>query len=117
MTAHVVSLQRAGRDRADETVRRSLKAEITLSGRSVEEIAEAAGMVAATLYRRLAGKGSQQAFYAGEVAVLAEILEVSIDDIYAGKVSAAVTLETVPFRVGRAERSVNDHNLTPSRVA
>jgi transcriptional regulator with XRE-family HTH domain len=83
MTAEVAPLFPTG-DRADETVRRTVAALIEGRNLTVDQAAVMAGMTRATLYRRLSGKGSRQAFMAGEVASLARVLRVRIDQLYDG---------------------------------
>lgn len=68
----------------DETVRRTIDALIRGRELTRDEAASQAGIDRATLYRRLAGKGSRQAFKAGEVAALAHILDVPVARIYDG---------------------------------
>ena len=70
-------------------------------GLKVEQLAPMAGMTAATLYRRFAGRGSMSPFTVGEVAELAAALEMEIADVYAGRVKIS------------AHRSDNLCYLTP----
>jgi transcriptional regulator with XRE-family HTH domain len=83
MTAEVVRVFPIG-ERADETVRRSIRALIEGRDLRKDDVAEAVGMTKATLYRRLGGHGSVQAFTAGEVATVAAYFGVSIESIYTG---------------------------------
>ena len=83
MTADVSPIFPTG-DQTDETVRRTVRALIEGRGLSRDDAASLAGIDRATLYRRLAGKGSQQAFKAGEVAALARVLNVKVSDLYEG---------------------------------
>lgn len=83
MTAQVIELLPTG-ERADETVRRTIKALIEGRDLNIEDVADRAGLARATLYRRLSGHGSKQAFKAGEVATLAAYLGVRIEAIYSG---------------------------------
>lgn len=83
MTAEVSPLFPTG-DRADETVRRTIDALIRGRDLTVEQTAKMAGIHRSTLYRRLGGKGSRQAFTAGEVSALARALRVTIQDLYGG---------------------------------
>lgn len=80
-----------------------------MAGRGVdmEQLAEMTGFSLSTLYGRFAGSGAKRAFFAGEVAVIARALAVPIESIYSGKLD-----------LSRAERSVNNRNLTfPPAVA
>lgn len=83
MTAEVVNLFPTGSD-ADDVVRQTVRAVMKGKGMSVEEVAPHAQMSPATLYRKLAGKGSREAFKAGEVATLARILNVGVEALYSG---------------------------------
>lgn len=85
MTAEISPTFPAG-DQAqiDETVRRTIDALIKGRELTRDEAANRAGIDRATLYRRLAGKGSRQAFKAGEVATLARLLGVPVASIYDG---------------------------------
>lgn len=83
MTAEVLELFPTG-DEADDTVRQTIKALMKGRELSVEDIAPRLGMSPATLYRRLGGKGSREAFKAGEVASAARILKVKVGQIYDG---------------------------------
>lgn len=69
---------------ADETVRRTVRGLIEGRGIKVQTLAEAVGMQQSTLYRRLGGDGSQQAFSAGEVAAIASYFRVSVAQIFEG---------------------------------
>ena len=92
VTAQVLTYPSAGAI-ADETVRRSVKALIKGRGVSTEDLARAIGMTPSTLYRRLAGKGSSQAFSAGEVALIAASLGVPITDLFSGLGGAVAASE------------------------
>lgn len=83
MTAEVSPIFPTG-DQADETVRRTIDALIKGRGFTRDEVANLAGIDRATLYRRLAGEGSRQAFRGGEIAALARVLNVKVADIYEG---------------------------------
>lgn len=83
MTAEVMLHPSAGA-LADETVRRAIKALIEGRGENKEVLAKRIGMTPSTLYRRLAGRGSSQAFSAGEVYLIATYFAVPIGDIYSG---------------------------------
>ena len=93
MTAEVLTHPSAGAI-ADETVRRSVKALTKGRGVSTEDLARAIGMTPSTLYRRLAGKGSSQAFSAGEVALIAAALGIPITDLFSGLGGAVAASET-----------------------
>lgn len=84
MTAEVVPIPAPDNDRTDETIRRTVKGLIRGRGLRVEDVAPAVGMATTTFYRRLAGKGQQQAFAAGEVSRLASYFELEIMDLYTG---------------------------------
>lgn len=83
MTAEVIRLFPTG-EQADETVRRTIKGLIKGRQLRTDDVAAAVGIAHATLYRRLAGTGSKQAFSAGEVASLARYFGVPIEQIYTG---------------------------------
>lgn len=83
MTADVLMHPGAGA-MADETVRRSIRALIEGRGVDKDEVARAVGMTRTTLYRRLGGSGSTQAFSAGEVAVIATFFRVPITSLFDG---------------------------------
>lgn len=102
MTADVTPLHAARRpgDDANDTVRRTIRALMAGNGLKVEQLAPMVGMSPSTLYRKFAGRGSHAPFTAGEVAELADVLGAEVGDLYAGRV------------VIRAERSVNNRNLT-----
>lgn len=95
MTAEVSALFPTG-DQADETVRRTIDALVKGRGLTVEQAADMARINRATLYRRLGGKGSRQAFKAGEVAALARVLRVQIPEIYGGLGGVFVPPEPPP---------------------
>lgn len=69
---------------SDETIRRTLRALLRGRGLTIEQVADAIGMNRATLYRRLAGYGAQQAFSGGEVASLASYLRVPVERVFSG---------------------------------
>ena len=85
MTAELTpSFPMGDQAQVDETVRRTIDALIRGRELTRDEAAIRAGIDRATLYRRLAGRGSQQAFKAGEVAALARLLDVPVASIYDG---------------------------------
>ena len=51
---------------------------------SVDQLSAATGFARSTLHKRLSGRGTSHAFYAGEVAVIAEVLDVEISELYTG---------------------------------
>lgn len=69
---------------ADETVRRSVKALVQGRDMRREDVAAAVGIPRTTFYRRLAARGSAQAFTAGEVAALAAFFRVPVEELYNG---------------------------------
>lgn len=87
----------------NDTVRRTVKALHGFYGVAVEELARAVGVSRATMFTRLNGKTD---FTIGEVAVLADLFECSLDDLHKGRLN----LETPPEN-GRTRRS------TPFRAA
>lgn len=84
MTAEPILVGTPRGAQADETVRRSIKALIHARGLDKREVADAVGMTRTTLYRRLAGHGSNQPFTAGEVAALADYFDVEIEALFSG---------------------------------
>lgn len=83
MTAEVVPLFPTGAQ-AEDTIRATVRGLLKGRGLSVEDIAPHVGMSASSLYRKLAGKGDKDAFKAGEVASLARVLNVRVDQLYNG---------------------------------
>lgn len=83
MTAEVIQLFPTG-ELADDTVRRTIKALMHGRGITAENMAPSVNMTVATLYRRLGGSGSAQAFKAGEVASIANYFDVSVADLFGG---------------------------------
>jgi len=82
MTAEVLPLPVARM--ADDTIRRTIKALVQGKGLRPEEVAEAAGISRTTYFSKMSGKGSAQAFKAGEVALIAQFLGVSVAQLYDG---------------------------------
>ncbi|UNX54123.1 helix-turn-helix domain-containing protein [Georgenia sp. TF02-10] len=69
---------------AEDTIRRTVKGIMKGRGLTVEEVAPRLGMAVSTLYRKLAGHGNRDAFRAGEVASLADVLGVEVGRLYDG---------------------------------
>lgn len=109
MTAEVIRLFPTGED-ADETVRRSIKALMAAQGLTKEDVAPRAGMAVSTLYRRFTGKGSEQAFKAGEVASIAAVLGVDISVLYGGLGGSVVPPQ--PPRGGEGLSGTHGYLLT-----
>lgn len=84
MTADVIPFGRGRRDAADDTVRATIKAVMAGRGVTVEQLAAEIDMPASSLYRRFAGRGSKAPFFAGEVAVIADALGVTVAELYGG---------------------------------
>lgn len=84
MSADVVALRGKRRADVEDVVRASIRAVIAGRGITVDELANDAGMARSTLHRRLSGKGIKDSFYAGEVAVIAEVLGIEVADLYTG---------------------------------
>lgn len=82
MTAEVIAFPIG--DNADDTIRATVRALLRGRGMSTEDLADAVGISHATMYRRLAAKGSKEAFKAGEVATVARILGVHVGQLYDG---------------------------------
>jgi len=83
MSAEVLSPDQY-QDRVNNTVRRTVAALIEGRGLDKDQVAKAVGMKRATMYRRLGGSGSMQAFGAGEVAALARYFNLPIGSFYDG---------------------------------
>lgn len=84
MSADVVPFEGKRRGDVEDVVRASIRAVIAGRKMSVDELAADAGMSRSTLHRRLSSKGTKDAFYAGEVAVIAEVLGIEVGDLYTG---------------------------------
>lgn len=104
MTADVLAFT-GGRDGRAQRIRNTVRTAIAARGVRVEDLAPQVGMTPATLWRRLGGKGSTQAFYADEIELIAEVLGFDIGDIYRGVI-----------RVSDAETSVNSCKHTSPPV-
>lgn len=83
MTAEIVSLFPTGAD-AEDTIRATVRGLLKGRDLTVETVAPLVGMSPSALYRKLAGHGDKDAFKAGEVASLARVLEVRVDQLYDG---------------------------------
>lgn len=83
MTAEVIEF-RPRADDVNDTIRASVRALMKGRALSTEQLASLSGMASSTLYKRLAGKGSQQAFAAGELGVIAAVLNVEVGRLYDG---------------------------------
>lgn len=68
----------------DDMIRATVQALIAGNGTKAEIVAASIGMTPATMYRRLGGVGSSQAFHAGEVAALARHFGVEVEDLFTG---------------------------------
>lgn len=101
MSADVIDLQAKRRGDAEDVVRASIRALLAGRGMSVDDLAAAAGLARSTLHRRLSSKGTAHAFYAGEVAVIADVLDSSVQEIYSG-LGGRFTSTTNGYRKGRA---------------
>ena len=107
MTAEVIAFPVGAT--ADDTIRATIKALLSGQGISKEDLADAIGMSHATMYRRLAARGCEQAFKAGEVASIADALAVSVASLYSGLGGMFV-----PPDGGNALRARRDSNPKPS---
>lgn len=83
MTAEIVDLFPTG-EQADDTVRRTIDGIIKGKGLRREDVARLAGIKRSTFFNRMRAHGSESAFRAGEVASLARVLGVSIEQLYTG---------------------------------
>ena len=122
MSADVVDLQAKRRGDAEDVVRASIRALIAGNGMGVDELAAAAGLARSTLHRRLSGRGTKDAFYAGEIAVIADVLGVDVQELYSGlggrfgAPKGSVT-NRKPLFPGNVEISVNADKPTPRQPA
>jgi transcriptional regulator with XRE-family HTH domain len=101
MTANVVPLASRRIGEADDVVRATIRANLAARSLHMDELAGAIGMSRSTMYRRLTSRGHVAAFTAGELAAVAQALDVPIADLFEGRVSV----------VSSAEMSVNNRNL------
>lgn len=83
MTAQVIDLVPMG-DRADDTIRRTIDAIVKGKGLRPDDVAAAAGMSRSTYFAKMAGHGTKNAFKAGEVALIANYLEVPVSKLFDG---------------------------------
>lgn len=109
MTAQVIDFPVGSS--ADNTIRASIKALLSGRGMSKEDLADEIGMSHATMYRRLAARGSEQAFKAGEVASIASALGVHVGQLYDG---LGGTFVPTPPDGGEGLRARRDSNPKPS---
>lgn len=78
------------------------------------------GMASSTLYQRLAARGNRKVFPVGDVAAIADIFEVSVEQLLNGQLDLAAAAASVdrrrsaslPAAGRRVERSVNERYLT-----
>lgn len=82
----------------NDTVRRTVKALHGFYGVPVEELARAVGISRATMFTRLNGKTD---FSIGEVAVLADLFECSLDDLHKGRVNLQTPPDNGPYSRSR----------------
>jgi transcriptional regulator with XRE-family HTH domain len=83
MTAKVIELFPTG-GLADDTIRHTINALVKGKGLRSEDVAAAAGLSRSTYFAKMSGKGSRQAFKAGEVALIAQYLGVHVSQLYDG---------------------------------
>ena len=76
-----------------------------------------AGMASSTMYQRLAGKGNRKVFPIGDVAAIADVFEVSVENLLTGQLDLAKAKAAIDRRLQGAERSVNNRNLTTRQAA
>ena len=76
-----------------------------------------AGMASSTMYQRLAGKGNRKVFPIGDVAAIADVFEVSVENLLTGQLDLAKAKAAIDRRLQTAERSVNNRNLTTRQAA
>lgn len=82
MTAQIIDLPTGGQ--ADDTIRRTIAALMKGRGVSVNTLAESIGVSRAAWFSKMGGHGTKQAFKAGEVATIAQVLGVSVGQLYDG---------------------------------
>lgn len=105
MTAEVLQMpDRSGR--TNDQVRRSVRALLSGNGMKVEELAEAVGMPASTLYSRLAARGHRKPFSIGETDAIAHVFGVQVQDLVDGKVTltGAGSSDTHRYRNDRVRK-------------
>lgn len=108
MTAEVVALPTAFM--ADDTIRRTIKALVEGKGVNPDDVAEAAGISRSTYFSKMAGKGSAQAFKAGEVARIATFLGVTVAQLYDGLGGTFVPPQPPPD--GTSVVGIDGHGVT-----
>lgn len=82
MSADVIEFPIGGR--ADDTIRRTIDALAKGKQLKPDDIAAAAGMSRSSYFSKLRARGSEKAFKAGEVAAIANYLDVQVSDLYDG---------------------------------
>jgi transcriptional regulator with XRE-family HTH domain len=117
MTAEIVSFGSARAAQANDQVRDSIRALLRACHLRVEDLADMAGMASSTMYQRLAGKGNRKVFPIGDVAAIADVFEVSVENLLTGQLDLAKAKAAIDRRLQTAERSVNNRNLTTRQAA
>lgn len=109
MTAQVIDFPVGAN--ADDTIRATVEALLSGRGMTKEELADEIGVSYATMYRRLGGSGSKEAFKAGELASVARALGVHVGELYDGLGGRFVP---TPPDGGTSLRARRDSNPKPS---